>query len=214
MASMSSRTVALDAMWSADALEIARWTMSEAVEWPDRTVLTVLLQGCPWNCTSCQTPELREDLQPGTVSWSEIRDVITQSRGTVDGVVFSGGEPTRQDGLADAMEQVRGMGLPVALHTSGSYPQRLAAVLSLADRVVLDVKGPATLYRTITGVGASARTAFASLRVVLDSGVDLQVRTVVDPAVVTHDALARLQANLLAMGVRDHVIIGAGAPTE
>ena len=138
--------------------------------------------------------------------------MIQRSRSGLDGVVFSVGEPTRQDGLADAMEQVRAMGLPVGLHTSGSYPQRLAAVLSLADRVVIEIKAPATLYSAVTGVGASAHKAFASLRLALDAGVDLQVRTLADRALISPEALEGLKANLAAMGVRDHVVVEVGTP--
>jgi len=144
MTPTSLHAIPPDVMWSADTLKIARWTTVEGDDWPGRTVLTILLQGCPWSCISCQTPELRDPLVPGTVTWQQVRDVISRSRSGLDGVVFSGGEPTRQDGLADAMEQVRALGLPVGLHTSGSYPQRFAAVLSLADRVVLEIKAPAT----------------------------------------------------------------------
>jgi len=212
MTPTSLHAIPPDVMWSADTLKIARWTTAEGDDWPGRTVLTILLQGCPWSCTSCQTPELRDPLVPGTVTWQHLRDVISRSRSGLDGVVFSGGEPTRQDGLADAMEQVRALGLPVGLHTSGSYPQHFAAVLSLADRVVLEIKAPATLYRAITGVGASAHKAFASLRLALDSGVDLQVRTLADRALVTPEVLVGLRENLKAMGVKDHVVVEVGRP--
>jgi len=212
MTPTSLHAIPPDVMWSADTLKIARWTTTAGDDWPGRTVLTILLQGCPWSCISCQTPELRDPLVPGTVTWLQVRDVISRSRSGLDGVVFSGGEPTRQDGLADAMEQVRALGLPVGLHTSGSYPQHFAAVLSLADRVVLEIKAPATLYRAITGVGASAHKAFASLRLALDSGVDLQVRTLADRAVVTPEVLVGLRENLKAMGVKDHVVVEVGHP--
>ena len=208
------RTVPDDILWSADRLEIAGWTMSSTVDWPDRTVLTVLLQGCPWTCAPCETPELRSAMTPGAVPWREVHQVLVRSRSGLDGVVFSGGEPTRQDGLADAMEQARALGVPVALHTSGSYPQRLAAVLSLADRVVLEIKAPSTLYRAVTGVAASAHKAFANLRLCLDSGVDLQVRTTVDPALLTVHDVARLRENLILMGVRDHVVTEVEATPE
>lgn len=207
MTTSSLRALPTEVLWSADRLQIASWTATSTVDWPGRTVLTVCLQGCPWDCTSCETPELRDSMRQGTVRWHEVRDVLLRSRGGLDGVVFSGGEPTRQDGLADAMEQVRALGLPVALHTSGSYPQRLAAVLTMADRVVMEIKAPATRYRAVTGVGSSAHKAFASLRLVLDAGVELQVRTTVDPAVLSPADVASLRQNLAAMGVRDHVVV-------
>jgi pyruvate formate lyase activating enzyme len=212
MAPAAPRTASPEVLWCADTLKIARWTTSGCEDWPGCTVLTVLMQGCPWACTSCMKPELRDSLAAGSVTWREVRDVIAHSRSGLDGVVFSGGEPTRQDGLADAMEQVRALGVPVGLHTSGSYPQRLAAVLSLADRVVLEIKAPATLYRAVTGVGASAHKAFASLRLALEAGVSLQVRTVVDPDVLDADAIEALRENLAAMGVRDHVLVAFQPP--
>lgn len=214
MTPTSLHTIPAEVMWSADTLKINRWTTADADDWPGRTVLTVLLQGCPWSCTTCETPDLSDPLVAGAVTWSDVRTVIARSRSGLDGVVFSGGEPTRQDGLADAMEQVRALGLPVGLHTSGSYPQHLAAVLSLADRVVLEIKAPAMMYRAVTGVGASAHKAFASLRLALDSGVDLQVRTLADRALIGPEALEGLKANLAAMGVTDHVVVEVGTARD
>jgi pyruvate formate lyase activating enzyme len=120
--------------------------------------------------------------------------------------VFSGGEATRQDGLPDAAREVRSAGFGVGLHTSGAYPRRLAAVLPYVDWVGFDVKAPAALYRSITGVGASADAAFASLRLVLDAGVDVQVRTTVDPTVLSSGDVAELGITLRALGVREHVL--------
>jgi len=41
---------------------------------------------------------------------------------------------------------------------------------------------------------------------VLDSGVDVQVRTTVDPTVLTRGEVAELTALLADLGVRDHVL--------
>ncbi|MHB1172116.1 MAG: anaerobic ribonucleoside-triphosphate reductase activating protein [Lacisediminihabitans sp.] len=190
----------------ADELEIAGLTRLSTCDWPGRLVATVFLQGCPWQCTYCHNPELIDPRTPGAVSWSEVRDLLARRTGLLDGVVFSGGEPTRQAALAGAVREVRDAGFAVGLHTSGAYPRRLAAVLPLVDWVGLDVKAPAELYEAITGVGASARAAFESLLLVLDAGVDFQVRTTVDPTVLTADDVARLGRVLHHLGVGDHVL--------
>ncbi|WP_081784863.1 anaerobic ribonucleoside-triphosphate reductase activating protein [Cellulomonas sp. KRMCY2] len=190
----------------ADTLQIAGLTPLSTCDWPGRLVATVFLQGCPWRCTYCHNPDLIDPRTAGVVAWSAIRGLLARRSGLLDGVVFSGGEPTRQAGLADAMTEVRTAGFAVGLHTGGAYPGRLAAILPLVDWIGFDVKAPADLYRAVTGVGSSAQRASASLRLVLDSGVDVQVRTTVDPTVLDDDDVARLGATLRDLGVRDHVL--------
>lgn len=191
---------------SADDLVIAGLVPLSTCDWPDHLVATVFLQGCPWDCTYCHNPDLIDPRRAGAVSWSQVRDLLDRRQGRLDGVVFSGGEPTRQPALVAAMREVRARGFGVGLHTSGAYPRRLSEVLPLVDWVGLDVKAPRAQYAAITRVVASADLAFASLRLVLDAGVAVQVRTTVDPVTLTDDDVAGLRATLDALGVRDHVL--------
>ncbi len=191
---------------AADTLAIAGLVPLSTVDWPGRLVATVFLQGCPWQCTYCHNQAILDPRTPGTVPWAQVRDLVSRRHGLLDGVVFSGGEPTRQLALVDAMREVRAAGMLVGLHTGGAYPARLAAALPYVDWVGLDVKAPADLYRAITGVASSADRAFRSLRLVLDSGVDVQVRTTVDPTVLTAADVARLTETLRGLGVREHVL--------
>ena len=190
----------------ADTLQIAGLVRLSTCDWPDKLVATVFLQGCPLACTYCHNPTLLDPRVPGVVEWQAVRDLLAKRTGLLDGVVFSGGEPTRQAGLAAAMREVRALGFGVGLHTAGPFPRRLAEVLPLCDWVGLDIKAPEHLYEAVTGVASSAAKAFAALRIALDSGVDLQVRTTVDPTVLTADDVRGLTSTLLALGVRDHVL--------
>lgn len=193
----------------ATSVQVADLVALSADDWPGRLVATAYLQGCPWRCTYCHGGALLDPTLPGTVPWSHVTDLLRRRRGLLDGLVLTGGEPTRQPGVVAAAREVRALGLLVAVHTSGAYPARLPDLLPHVDRVVLDVKAPAYLYGAITRAGAGAAAAdkaFASLRLVLDSGVDLQVRTTVDPAVLTPDDVAELVAVLADLGVRDHVL--------
>lgn len=196
---------------SADALAIAGLTPLSTCDWPGRLVATVFLQGCPWRCTYCHNPALLDPRVPGVVPWAAVRDLLARRAGLLDGVVFSGGEPTRQVGLAAAMTQVRAAGFGVGLHTSGAYPRRLAEVLPLVDWVGLDVKAPADRYAAVTGVVRSGDRAFAAQDLVLAAGVPVQVRTTVDPAVLAPDDVARLRAALAARGAPQPVLQEARA---
>ena len=191
---------------TADDLAIAGLVPLSTCDWPDRLVATVFLQGCPWQCPYCHNPGLIDPRTPGQVAWSQVTDLLARRVGLLDGVVFSGGEPTRQTALLDAVRQVRAAGFGVGLHTAGAYPRRLAAVLPLVDWVGLDIKATPGTYESITGVPASARTAFESLDLVLAAGVDVQVRTTVDPTVLDADDIADLASLLARLGVRNHVL--------
>lgn len=187
-------------------LQIAGLTPLSTCDWPDRLVATAFLQGCPWVCTYCHNPGILDPRTPGTVPWSQVMDLLARRRGLLDGLVLSGGEPTRQAALPAAAAAVREAGFAVGLHTGGAYPSRLAAVLPFVDWVGLDVKAPPDLYAAVTGRVTAASRAFASLRLVLDAGVPVQVRTTVDPTVLSDDDVARLTDHLAALGVTDHVL--------
>ncbi len=190
-------------------LAIAGLTRMSSCDWPGRLVATVFLQGCPWRCTYCHNHAILDPRAPGQVRWREVRELLDRRAGLLDGVVFSGGEPTRQTALGDAMREVRERGFGVGLHTGGAYPRKLEALLPLVDWIGFDVKAPRHLYRAITRVGGettSADQAFTSLRLVLDSGVDVQVRTTVDPTVLSDDDVRALTATLRELGVQDHVL--------
>ncbi len=191
---------------TAASLAIAGLTPLSTCDWPDRLVATVFLQGCPWRCGYCHNPDLLDARRPGVVPWADVRALLARRRGLLDGVVFSGGEPTRQGGLPAAMSQVREAGFAVGLHTSGAYPRRLAEVLPLVDWVGLDVKGPAHRYPAVTGVAGSAERASRALDLVLAAGVALQVRTTVDPALLSADDVAELRAWVRSRGGPDVVL--------
>lgn len=190
-------------------LVIAGLVPLSTVDWPGHLAAVAFLQGCPWRCTYCHNSAILDPRTPTTVHWSEVADLLARRTGLLDGIVFSGGEPTRQAALLPAMHEVREAGFTIGLHTGGAYPNRLAALLPLVDWVGLDIKAPARLYQAITQVGGpttAASQAFASLRLVLDYGVAVQVRTTVDPTVLTDSDVAELTATLRELGVRDHVL--------
>jgi pyruvate formate lyase activating enzyme len=143
---------------------------------------------------------------PTEIAWSDVRAFLARREGLLDAVVFSGGEPLAQRGLAQAMEDVRRMGFRVGLHTSGAYSNRLAEVLPLVDWVGLDIKAPFSAYTSITGVPGSAREALASTRLVVDSGVACEFRTTVHPRLLAPQAVERLAEEIARLGARHYAL--------
>ena len=166
----------------------------------------VFLQGCPWRCAYCHNPHLIAPDAPTTQYWPDVLDWLLRRRGLLDAVVFSGGEPTLQAGLADAMRAVRALGFKVGLHTAGAYPKQLRTVLSLCDWVGLDIKAPFAGYDAITGVPGSAQRVRDSLAALVASGVAHECRTTVHQSLHRLRDLLDLSDELLMAGAECYVL--------
>lgn len=189
-----------------DDLAIAGFVPFSSIDWPTRLAATVFLQGCPWNCAYCQNPELIDPLLQGTIAWTTVRETLSRRVGLLDGVVFSGGEPLRQAAVVDAVAEVREMGFEAAVHTAGSYPGRLKALLPSLAWVGFDIKAPPRLYGAVTGVEASGARAWDALDLVVASGVDYEVRVTVDPTVLALSDVEEIVIELERRGARAPVL--------
>lgn len=195
------------------SLQIAGLVPLSTVDWPGMLVATAFLQGCPWQCVYCHNPDLMVSRTPGTVAWDEVAALLRRRRGLLDGLVLTGGEPTRQLGALAAARWAREEGFAVGLHTAGAYPARLAALLPHVDWVGLDVKATAARYDTVAGARHAGERATASLALVLraaaERGTGYEVRTTVAPG-MANDTLV-LARDLRAAGVRTYALQQARA---
>ena len=169
---------------TASDLQIAGLTPMSSVDWPGKFVATVFAQGCPWACPYCHNQAIIDPKIPGVVSWERVEELLGRRRGLLDGVVFSGGEATRQLAVLPAMSRVRELGFEVGLHTAGPYPARLHEILrtGLVDWVGIDIKAmPGPHYEAVAGRPNAGPKAWESLGEVLDSGVSYEVRLTVYP---------------------------------
>lgn len=196
---------------SAAELRIAGLSRFSTVDWPGRLVATVFLHGCPWDCRYCHNPDLIDPRGRGSMPWEAVAAFLGERRGLLDGVVFSGGEPTMQRALPDAVARTRELGFDVGLHTGGAYPRVLDAVLPALSWIGLDVKAGADDYARVTGRGPSGRAALRSLDLVLAAQreraasrhpLDVEVRTTVHPDLIDDTRLGDLGELLADRGVR------------
>ena len=170
--------------WTPDDLQIAGLVPMSSVDWPGKFAASLFLQGCPWACPYCHNSAIIDPRIPGVVAWSKLEDLLARRRGLLDGVVFSGGEATRQVALGAGMARVRELGFGVGLHTAGPYPRRLADLLGagLVDWVGIDVKATLGNYEVVAGRAGAGERAWESLGIVLaHPEVDHEVRLTVYP---------------------------------
>jgi pyruvate formate lyase activating enzyme len=177
-----------------------------SIDFPGRLAAVLYCQGCPWRCAYCHNPELRERRQKSGLQWSQVLAFLRRRQGLLDAVVFSGGEPTLQSGLIDAIQEVKALGFEVGLHTAGPYPQRLGKLLPWLDWVGMDVKAPFHCYQKVIGVSGSSVRVRQSISQVLQSGVAHEFRTTVDLNLLSEKDILSLAHTLNDLGVSHYVL--------
>lgn len=188
------------------ALKVGGFTPFSATDYPGQLAAVVFVQGCPWRCGYCHNPHLQARTPDSPLAWADILARLRRRVGLLDAVVFSGGEPTMDPGLADAMRAVRELGFAVGLHTGGAYPRRLAELLPLLDWVGLDIKASVAGYDALTGIQNSAAPAWTSAELVLTSGVAHEFRTTIHPDLHTESDLFALARTLSTLGLRHYAL--------
>ena len=187
-------------------LAVGGLTPHTTIDYPGRLSAVVYCRGCPWRCGYCHNASLQSPEAHSADTWTPVRDFLNRRRGLLDAVVFSGGEPTSQKALFDAIADVGALGFEIGLHTAGPYPNRLHRLLPLLDWVGMDIKAPFNRYEAITRVPGSGDRAFASARAILDSGIAYEFRTTLDLTLLSRDDIVRLTESLADLGVRNFAL--------
>ncbi|MDH5354927.1 MAG: anaerobic ribonucleoside-triphosphate reductase activating protein [Gammaproteobacteria bacterium] len=191
---------------SSELIRIGGVTPFTTIDYPGELSAVLFLQGCPWRCDYCHNKDFIERQQAASVGWESVLDFLRERKTLLDAVVFSGGEPTLQTGLSEAIQQVRHLGFKIGLHTAGVYPKRLKKLLPWLDWVGLDIKAPKSRYSAITGVSHSAERAWESAKLLTNSGVDYEIRTTLHPKLISRSDLYQLVDELKKMNVRHYSV--------
>lgn len=176
------------------------------IDYPGCLSAVLFLQGCPWRCHYCHNPHLQPFTSKGSLSWDEILHFLSDRKGFLEAVVFSGGEPTSQKRLGAAMSQVKALGMKVGLHTASTYPGLLKEILRFIDWVGMDIKAPFDSYEKVTKIPESGKNARLSAELILASGADYEFRTTVHPTLLSIEDLMTIADQLKKMKAHSFVL--------
>ncbi len=193
-------------------LKVGGLTALTTIDFPGHLAAVVFCQGCPWRCPYCHNPHLLPGTGSEYLQWDQVLSFMQERKGLLDGVVFSGGEPTSQFCLLQAIQEIKQLDFSVGLHTAGPYPERLSELLPHLDWVALDIKAPFDSYEKITGIPHSGEKAKQSALLILESGLPYEFRTTVHPGLIDDISLFILAENLKQMGV-EHFALQNFRPT-
>ncbi|NLM14666.1 MAG: anaerobic ribonucleoside-triphosphate reductase activating protein [Clostridiaceae bacterium] len=169
---------------------------SSTVDFPGCLSAVLFAPGCNFDCFYCHNRQLLGQ-HPPQIEIEDVLDFLDRRRNLLDGVVFSGGEPTLQEGLVDLIVKIRRMGYSVKLDTNGTNPGLLGRLIqsSLVDYVAIDLKAPWAKYPSICRCRAADVTFVQqSFRLLASSGLDWEARTTVIPQLSLEDLEAMASA--------------------
>lgn len=181
------------------------------LEWDNHIAAVVVAGGCDLRCPYCHSwryvtgLDSLERLNPQVVF-----DLLERQEGWIDGVVFTGGETTLQPGLMDFMAGVKLFGVETKLHTNGTRPDVVKALLEkkLVDCLALDYKAPHD-NRFFAAAGIAGGSTNVELleqvkqtfALAARSEIAREYHTTLDPQVIDPATLTEMAAALEPGGV-------------
>jgi pyruvate formate lyase activating enzyme len=169
---------------------------SSLVDYPGKLCSVIFFAGCNFDCPYCHNPGLVRGSEAcaGDITANHVCEFLQQRQGFLDGVVVSGGEPTLQPDLADLCKKIKGFGYPVKLDTNGSRPRVLEQLIdeSLVDYIAMDLKTDPVLYRSYIKPDYGPDPILASIRILMDSGIDYEFRTTCVKPIVTLETIENM----------------------
>ncbi|EMS73473.1 anaerobic ribonucleoside-triphosphate reductase activating protein [Ruminiclostridium cellobioparum] len=170
---------------------IAGMVKSSLVDYPGMVSCVLFTPGCNFDCFYCHNRSILEGTHE-VLSAGYVESFLRRRAGLLDGVVISGGEPTLQPDLIPFIRKIKKSGYKIKLDTNGSSPSTVKQILDngFCDYFAVDYKAPAAKYEEICGRGAGAGTVKETIQLLVDAGVDFEVRTTVIPQLGKDDLIS------------------------
>lgn len=180
------------------------------VDFPNKIAAVVFMQGCPWRCPFCYNLSLQEIGKNSETGWTfeTLKCFLQKRKKMLDAVVFSGGEPLMQNGLEQAIDEIKNLGFEIGLHTGGFNPIMLERIVKKVDWIGLDIKAPfvAEKYKIATGCFDNVENIITSLETLLASGTNFECRTTCDPRILNINDIYEIAKSLKKIGVKEYYL--------
>ena len=167
-------------------IEIKGFLETSFLDWPGKLCSVVFLPRCNFRCPYCHNhPLVFHPEQYATIPLENILARLLSFRNWIDGVCFTGGEPTLHARLPLLLQEVKQKKFLVKLDTNGSNPQMLKNLIEgeEVDFVSMDVKAPLDPFRYShsTGLPINLKPILESIEILKRGNVEYQFRMTVVP---------------------------------
>ena len=175
------------------------------IDYPGHVAAVVFTQGCNFRCRYCHNPELvYPHLLQESMPKDDVLSFLRKRKGTLEGVVITGGEPTLHLGLIDFMAEIKALDYKIKLDTNGTKPEVLQEAIErqLVDFVAMDLKAPLEKYSLIAGVEFDPKIIQKSMDMIVASGLPYEFRTTYDKEVLTDEDIQAISDSVQGKNYR------------
>lgn len=158
------------------------------IDFPNHTACTVFTLGCNFRCHYCYNsefvlPEKIKNILPDCIPEKNFFAFLKNRNNLLEGVCITGGEPTIHNDLPKFLKKIKSKGLLVKLDTNGSNPDMLQKIIdqNLVDYIAMDIKTHPDEYEKIIGVSGFSEKIKQSKKILEQSKIQYEFRTVIIP---------------------------------
>jgi len=167
------------------------------IDWPKRIAAVIFVGGCNFRCPFCYNVDLVLNPQKiPDLDEKKILEKLKERKDFIEGVVFTGGEPTLNPDLETSIRKIKEVGLKTALQTNGSNPEILAKLIrqNLLDGIFMDIKGPINKYNELAGVSVEINKIRKSVEIIKNNypKIEAEFRTTIVPELITKESIKEI----------------------
>lgn len=186
-----------------DAFDMRGFIENSLLEWDNHVASVVIAGGCNLRCPYCHSWRYVTGLSElDRLDTEAVFELLDRQSDWIDGVVFTGGEPTLQPGLETMMRRVKDFEVPIKLHTNGTRPEVVEKLAGdgLIDCLALDYKAPLdTRFFAAAGIDPDAdvlKNVWRTFEFAAKSGLNREYHTTLAPAFIDAETFAEMAAEL------------------
>lgn len=174
------------------------------VDYP-KDISTVLFTGkCNFDCEFCYNQKLLK--LPDLNFDKDVMPKLLQRKSFIDTVVITGGECTLESDFDDIVDKLYKNGFKVVIHTNGMQYDAVERNIDKLTYVAIDYKTSDAKYNLITRRKIDIDIIKKTIKFVIDSGADYEVRTTVYPKYVNVDDCVKIANMLKGLGAKKYFL--------
>jgi len=180
-------------------MRIAGFVKTTLQDWEGKNACMILLSGCNFKCPYCNRPDLIGTSEE-SIDLSSVLRYIKENKDFLEAAVISGGEPTINEDLYKLIADLKKLKVKIKLDTNGYYPEILDDLIGakLVDKVCINIMAPLDpeSYSKAAGVDVDVERIKKSLKILNNSEVSYEIRTVIVPGMITHKSFVKMLGDL------------------